>query len=191
MSATAIVTAALLVLATTAEAAFIKYDYGGSESYKHEDYDSYKPSYEHKRGEDYPEPSHKSHYADQYYGHKPSYEVKDYSHRPHHDSYDEDHYGRDAYSVVPSYSQSSSPSYRNKRSATDQVAIEEDMVRDALQSSRKCSFCRSCAFCRLNSGTRNSCTPGEMQRFCGECPVGSNFWLGCGCRSCNKCDNRC
>merc|ERR1712117_21158 len=100
----AIVTAALLVLAANAEAAFVKYDYGGRESYKHEDYDSYKPSYDHKRGDDYSEPSHKSHYADQYYGDKPSYEVKDYSHRPHHDSYDADNYGRDAYS------------YRSKRS---------------------------------------------------------------------------
>merc|ERR1712154_134816 len=42
-------TAALIVLATTAEGAFIKYDYGGRESYKHEDYDSY----EHKRGDYY------------------------------------------------------------------------------------------------------------------------------------------
>merc|ERR1719323_2937503 len=76
-----------------AEAAY-KYDYGGREIYKHEDYDSYEPSYEYKRGDDYPEPSHKSHYADQYQGHKPSYEIQDYSLRPHHDSYDEDHYGR-------------------------------------------------------------------------------------------------
>merc|ERR1712117_895371 len=49
----AIATAALLVLAANAEAAFVKYDYGGRESYKHEDSDSYKPSYEHKRGDDY------------------------------------------------------------------------------------------------------------------------------------------
>jgi len=114
----AIATAALIVLATTAEAAFVKNDYGGRESYKHEDSDSYKPSYEHKKGEDYPEPSHKSHYADQYYGHKPSYEVKDYSHRPHHDSYDED-YGRDAYSESssPSYKQTHESSYRYKRGA--------------------------------------------------------------------------
>merc|ERR1712241_773331 len=79
----AIATAALIVLATTAEAAFMKYDHGGREIYKHEDYDSY----EHKRGDDYPEPSHKSYYADQYHGHKPSYETQDYSLRPH-DSYD-------------------------------------------------------------------------------------------------------
>merc|ERR1711884_535942 len=71
----AIATAALIVLAMTAEAAFMKYDHGGREIYKHEDYDSY----EHKRGDDYPEPSHKSHYAGQYHGHKPSYEIQDYS----------------------------------------------------------------------------------------------------------------
>merc|ERR1712027_205018 len=108
----AIATAALIVLATAAEALFVKYD---SESYKHEDYDSYNP-YEHRSGDYYPEPSHKSHYSDKYYGHKPSYEVQDDSHRPHHDSYEEDHYGRDAYSVVPSYAQTvrrpSSPSYK-------------------------------------------------------------------------------
>merc|ERR1712117_29470 len=107
----AIATAALIVFSMTAEAAFMKYDYGGREIYKHED-DSYEPSYEHKRGDDYPEPSHKSHYADQYHGHKPSYEIQDYSLRPHHDSYDEDHYGRYAYSVEPSYSH-----YRHRRAA--------------------------------------------------------------------------
>merc|ERR1712117_193847 len=107
----AIATAALIVFSMTAEAAFMKYDYGGREIYKHED-DSYEPSYEYKRGDDYPEPSHKSHYADQYHGHKPSYEIQDYSLRPHHDSYDEDHYGRYAYSVEPSYSH-----YRHRRAA--------------------------------------------------------------------------
>jgi len=123
----AIATAALIVLATTAEAAFVKNDYGGRESYKHEDSDSYKPSYEHKKGEDYPEPSHKSHYADQYYGHKPSYEVKDYSHRTHHDSYDED-YGRDAYSESssPSYKQTHESSYRYKRGADKMDNYDED-----------------------------------------------------------------
>jgi len=196
----AIVTAALLVLAANAEAAFVKYDYGGRESYKHEDYDSY----EHKRGDDYPEPSHKSHYADQYYGHMPSYEIQDYSHRPHHDSYDEDHYGRDAYSVVPSYShESSSPSYKQyeprsyrKRSVTEEAgvtesqAMEETMARDALQS--RCPECRECAKCRRNVGTRQACTPTRMNRYCGMCPVGSNFWLNCGCSiRCNRCNNRC
>merc|ERR1712117_130561 len=107
----AIATAALIVFSMTAEAAFMKYDYGGREIYKHED-DSYEPSYEYKRGDDYPEPSHKSHYADQCHGHKPSYEIQDYSLRPHHDSYDEDHYGRYAYSVEPSYSH-----YRHRRAA--------------------------------------------------------------------------
>merc|ERR1711884_420350 len=127
----AIATAALIFLATTAEAAFMKYDHGGREIYKHEDYDSF----EHNRGDNYPEPSHKSHYADQYHGHKPSYEIQDYSLRPHHDSYDEDHYGRYAYSVEPSYShESSSPSYkqthlphyRHKRGADKKDDDDED-----------------------------------------------------------------
>jgi len=64
---------ALVVLA----AVEARYEDGGRVSYKHEEHYSYKPSYE-------------RHIADQDY-------------RPHHDSYDEDYYGRDAYSVEPSY----------------------------------------------------------------------------------------
>jgi len=118
MSATAV--AALLVLATLAEAASLKYGHETSAIYKP---DSYEP-YEHKSGDSYHEPSYESHY-----------EEKGYRHRPHHDSYDEDHYGRDAYSVVPSYShESSSPSYkqthlphyRHKRGADKKDDDEED-----------------------------------------------------------------
>jgi len=93
---------ALLVLGTLAEAASVKYGYPTRGIYK---LDSY-------------EPSHESYYTDQHYDHKPSYEShyenQDYSHRPHHDSYDEDHYGRDVYSVEPSYTPSmkSSPAYK-------------------------------------------------------------------------------
>jgi len=112
----AIATAALLALSATAEAATSKYDYGGREKYKH--HGSYKPYYkhgayerEHMRGdsgyEDYsPEPSYASPYADQEYSREALYEspYADREYRePHHDSYDEDNYGRDAYSVEPSY----------------------------------------------------------------------------------------
>jgi len=83
----AIAVVALLVLGTLAEAASVKYDYPTRGIYKQDSY----------------EPSHESHYENQ-----------DYSHRPHHDSYDEAHYGRDVYSVEPSYTPSmkSSPAYK-------------------------------------------------------------------------------
>jgi len=133
MSATAV--AALLVLATLAEAASLKYGHETRAIYKH---DSYEPSSEHRSGDSYYEPSYESHYADQYKDHKPSYESnyeeKGYRHRPHHDSYDEDHYGRDAYSVEtsyahvsssPSYKQTHVPHYRHKRAA-DKKDDDED-----------------------------------------------------------------
>merc|ERR1711879_470009 len=90
----AIVTAALIVLATTAEAAISKYDYGGRERHKHYDDGSYEPKrYDHGSYK----PSFESHYADQENSHGPSYYAdRDYR-EPHHDSYDEDHYGGDAY----------------------------------------------------------------------------------------------
>merc|ERR1712117_97472 len=79
----AIATAALIVLATTASSepyehrvhgSVYKYD-SGHEAYKMRDY----------------EPSYERHYAE-----------ADYR-EPHHDRYDEDHYGGDAYSEVPTY----------------------------------------------------------------------------------------
>merc|ERR1719322_1627755 len=56
-------------------------------------------------GRDSYEPSYKRRYAGQAYR------------EPHHDSYDEDHYGRDAYSEEPTYTYElqSRPSYRHKR----------------------------------------------------------------------------
>jgi len=183
----AIVTAALLVLAANAEAAFVKYDYGGRESYKHEDYDSY----EHRSGDYYPEPSHKSHYADQYYGHKPSYEVKDYSHRPHHDSYEEDYDGGDAYSEEPTYTYEPRSAYRHKRHAvqdeagvTESQAMEED--REGLQRRNRprgggnqpprksCPSCGKCDYCVLCKGcnTFTRCNGADFSEFCGGCPGG-------------------
>jgi len=115
----AIVTAALIVLATTGEAASMKYGYESRDSYKHEDYDSYdhgayktsnyhhEPYEDHYAEEDYSrEPSYESRYADHDYSQEFSYESpyadRDYR-EPQHDSYDEDYYGGDAYSEEPSY----------------------------------------------------------------------------------------
>merc|ERR1712117_193770 len=109
----AIATTALLVFATNAEAAFIKYDYGGH------DYHGFY------------EPSHESYYADQ-----------DYSHRPHHESYGEDHYGGDAYSVEPSYTHE--PRYRHRREAgvTESQAMGEtlDTVDGLREGQHKCQM---------------------------------------------------
>merc|ERR1712154_633110 len=170
-------TAALIVLATTAEGAFIKYDYGGRESYKHEDHDSY----EHKRGDYYSEPSHKSHYADQYYGHKPSYKIQDYSHRPHHDSYDEDYYGGIAYSEEPTYTyepRKSSPAKRYKRSVQEEMGVREDQ--DMAREAQSCVYCSECAHCMKVIG---GCDPRYLQETCGKCPPDGQKWLNCGCNS--------
>merc|ERR1712117_703726 len=144
----AIATAALIVLATTAETAYIKY--GGSESYKHEDYDSYK-----------------SHYADQY---KPSYKIQDYSHRPHHNSYEEDYYGGDAYSEEPTYTYEPRSAYRHKRHAVqDEAGVTESQAmegdREGLQRRNRprghggnnqprksCPGCGQCDYCVLCKG---------------------------------------
>merc|ERR1712156_868670 len=94
MFAITTVTAALLVLATTAQAA-TKYNYGGR--------DSYAPSYKHRvYGREYKRfDPYESHYAEEDY-------------RPHHDSYDEG-YGGHAYSEEPTYTYE--PIYRQERSA--------------------------------------------------------------------------
>jgi len=107
--------AALLVLATTAQAAS-KYNFGGHGSYVKK-YDSGHEAY--KMSAYSHEPSYESHYAEDDYR------------EPHHDSY-----GGDAYSEAPTYTTKSRPTYkqsheprsayRHKRSAQD--------VREALQS---------------------------------------------------------
>jgi len=103
MCAIATATAALLVLASTAEAA-TQYEYGGRDSYEHRVYGrEYKKFYH--------EPSER-HYADQ-----------DYTREPHHDSYDEDNYGGDAYSEEQTYTHESTlrksrPSYKQSRRHT-------------------------------------------------------------------------
>merc|ERR1712117_634248 len=120
----AIATAALLALSATVEASISKYDYGGRESYKHEDYDlhgaygsEYMRRYDH---------GHEAYEAEDYHF-GPSYESRfsdrDYR-EPHHDGYDEGYSG-DAYSevyeVTPSYEQShesrSTYKFKSKRSA--------------------------------------------------------------------------
>jgi len=125
-------TAALLVLAATAEAATSKNYYGGRESYKHKDHDSPEPSYdlhgvygsEYMRSYDH---GHEA-YETKDYHHEPLYEshFADRSYRePHHDSYDEG-YGGDSYSEELTYTyESKQPSYeqstyrRSKRSERD------------------------------------------------------------------------
>merc|ERR1712117_1012284 len=82
----AIATAALLALSATAEAATMKYDHGGRESYKLEDHGSYN-QYVHDHG---------------------AYKTSNY----HHDSYDEDHYGGDAYSEEQTYTYEPRPTYK-------------------------------------------------------------------------------
>merc|ERR1712117_798296 len=92
----AIATAALIVLATTAS----------SEPYEHRVHGSvykYDSSHEAYKMRDY-EPSYERHYAE-----------ADYR-EPHHDRYDEDHYGGDAYSEVPTYPSTKSRHTFKKRS---------------------------------------------------------------------------
>jgi len=132
MLAIAIATAALLAFSATAEAAITKYDYGGRESYKNEDYDSYDlhgaygsdymRRYDHGHeayeAEDYHnDPFYESHFAD-----------RDYR-DPHHDSYDEDHYSGDAYFEEPSFAYAK----RYKRSqAPVQALLARYKRRDGL-----------------------------------------------------------
>jgi len=119
-------TAALLVLATTAQAAS-KYNYGGRGSYA----PSYKMSaYSH-------EPSYESHYAEDDYR------------EPDHDSY-----GGDAYSEEPSYTyglstksrpaykQSHEPrsAYRHKRSAQDGREGQQSCIRVCVTGSDECEI---------------------------------------------------
>merc|ERR1719422_2363797 len=128
----AIATAALLAFSVTVEAASSKYDYGGREKYKHEHHGSYKPYYKHGayerehmrrydhgreayEAEDYHyDPFYESHFAD-----------RDYR-EPHHDSYDEDHYGGNAY--FEELSRKSSPAKRYQRSVQDEMGVREDQV---------------------------------------------------------------
>jgi len=154
----AIATAALIVLATTAEAA-TKYNYGGRGSYK--------PSYEHRvYGSEYKkydhgheayamrdyshEPSYKGHYDDQYYSHEPSYES--HYREPHHDSYDEG-YGGDVYSEN---SMKSRQTYRHKRSVQDEIGarqgVKEEMILVSIDRVREGLFDRD----RLREGLSNT-----------------------------------
>jgi len=144
MLAIAIATAALLAFSATAEAAITKYDYGGRESYKNEDYDSYDlhgaygsdymRRYDHGHeayeAEDYHnDPFYESHFAD-----------RDYR-DPHHDSYDEDHYSGDAYFEEPSFAYAK----RYKRAVQDEMAMDKmGVVQDTREvqcSSRSGSRC--------------------------------------------------
>merc|ERR1712117_513644 len=84
VSMLAIATAALIVLATTASSEPYEHRVHGSE------YNKYDSGHEAYKMRDY-EPSYERRYAE-----------ADYR-EPHHDRYDEDHYGGDAYSEVPTY----------------------------------------------------------------------------------------
>jgi len=133
----AIATAALIVLATTAEAATSKYDYGGRDSYKMNDYLHYEPSFE-------------SHYAEQHYSRLAENDYRE----PHHDSYDEEHYGGDAYSEEPSYIESwkfrptykQTYDYRHKRS----VEVREGQQCDYFDGKNRCFVCNSRRGCKQN-----------------------------------------
>merc|ERR1712117_879658 len=123
----AIATAALIVLATTAEAA-TKYNYGGRGSYK--------PSYEHRvYGSEYKKYDH---------GHE-AYAMRDYSH--------DKGYGGDVYSEN---SMKSRQTYRHKRSVQDEIGarqgVKEEVILVSIDRVREGLFDRD----RLREGLSNT-----------------------------------